>query len=95
MIERQNGDGLLKPSQHRNGKDKSLKFRISGESDSDNTKCTVTRKNISGYSTFLEGSPVTVKSARQRMVVLSITEAETIAAVSCTQDMVLHITRIM
>ena len=85
---------FLKPNRQWNGKDKSFKFRISGESDSDYAKCPVSRRSVSGYGTFLEGAPVTVKSAMQRMVALSVTEAETIAAVSCAQDM-LHVMRII
>ena len=50
-------------------------------SDSDYAKCPLTRGRVSGYSTILEGAPVTVKSAMQKVVALSVTEAERIAAV--------------
>ncbi len=75
-------------------KDKDFLFKVSGMSDSDYAKCPVTRRSVSGYSTMLEGAPVTVKSSMQKVVALSVTEAETIAAVQCVQDM-LHTMRIM
>ena len=62
--------------------------------DSDYTKCPVTRRSASGYETFLKGAPVTVKSAMQKVVELSVTEAETIAGFQCAQDM-LYIKRVM
>eukprot|EP00957_Ditylum_brightwellii_P007108 539425-Ditylum_brightwellii.AAC.1 len=66
----------LKPECKWDGKDKSFQFRITGMSDSDYAKCPVTRRSVSGYSTFLEGAPITVKSAMQRIVALSVTKAE-------------------
>ena len=55
--------------------------------NSDYAKCPVTRRSVSVYATFLEGAPVTVKSAMQSVVALSVTEAETIAGVHSAQDM--------
>eukprot|EP00957_Ditylum_brightwellii_P062357 4731680-Ditylum_brightwellii.AAC.1 len=55
----------LKPERTWDEKDKSFKFRIRGKADSDYAKCPVTRRSVSGYATFLEGAPVTVKSAMQ------------------------------
>ena len=78
---------FLKPERVWDGKDKNFKFRISGQSDSDYAKCPVTRRSVSGYSAFLEGAAVTVKSAMQKIVSLSVTEAEMVAAVQCVQDM--------
>ena len=46
-----------------------------------------------GYSARLEGIPITAKSGMQRIVALSVTEAELIATVQCAQDM-LYIKRI-
>ena len=46
----------------------------------------MTRRSVSGYSTFLEDAPVSVKSVIQKTVALSVTESETISAVSCTHD---------
>lgn len=84
----------LKPRRQWDGKDKNFEFEIEGISDSDLGKCPVTRRSVSGYSTFLEGAPITVKSTMQRTVALSVTEAETVAAVQCTQDM-LYIKRVL
>ena len=70
---------LLKPKRTWDGKDKEFLFRINGISDSDFAKCPVTRRSVSGYSTFLEGAPITVKSVIQKIVALSVKEAETIA----------------
>ena len=56
-------------------------------SDLDFAKCLVTRRIVSGYAAFLEGAAVLVKSAMQRTVALSVTEAKLIAAVQCAQDM--------
>eukprot|EP00957_Ditylum_brightwellii_P050942 3863579-Ditylum_brightwellii.AAC.1 len=55
--------------------------------DSDYAKCPITRRSVSGYSTLLEGAPITVKSMMQRTVALSVMEADTIAGVQCAQDM--------
>eukprot|EP00957_Ditylum_brightwellii_P000987 78668-Ditylum_brightwellii.AAC.1 len=49
---------LLCPMRKWDGKDKSFKFRIKGQSDSDYAKCPVTRRSVSGYATFLEEVPV-------------------------------------
>ena len=76
----------LRPSRVWDGIDKDFEFIIRGVSDSDYAKCPVTRRSVSGYATFLEDAPVSVKSAMQKTVALSVTEAETISAVSCTQD---------
>eukprot|EP00957_Ditylum_brightwellii_P018199 1371246-Ditylum_brightwellii.AAC.1 len=55
--------------------------------DSDYAKCPVMRRSVSGYATFLKGAPITIKSVMQKVVALSVTEAETIAGVQCMQDM--------
>ena len=79
---------LLSPNKKWDGKDRGFKFRIHGVADSDYAKCQISRRSVSGYATFLEGAPVTVKSAMQKVVALSVTEAETIAGVQCAQDMI-------
>eukprot|EP00957_Ditylum_brightwellii_P210583 15365141-Ditylum_brightwellii.AAC.1 len=43
-------------------------------------------QKVSGYTAFLDGAPITIKSVMQKIVVLSVTEAETIAGVQCVQD---------
>ena len=85
---------LLKPEQKWDGRDRSFKFRISSMADSDYAKCVKTRRSVSVYSTLLEGAPVSVKSTMQRVVALSVTEAETIAGVQCAQDM-LYVKRVL
>ena len=77
----------MKPERTWDGKDKNFKFRVSGKSDSDYAKCPVTRRSVRGYSSFLEGAAVTVKSAMQKIVSLSVTESEMLSAVQCVQDM--------
>ena len=71
----------MRPNKNQDGKDKDFQFKVHGMSDSDYAKCPLTRGRVSGYSTILEGAPVTVKSAMQKVVALSVTEAERIAAV--------------
>ena len=41
-----------------------------------------------GYSVFLDGVVVAVKSGMQRIVVLSSAEAEVIAVIQCVQEMI-------
>eukprot|EP00957_Ditylum_brightwellii_P006313 479020-Ditylum_brightwellii.AAC.1 len=77
----------LKSEQTWNGKDKTFKFKINRMSDSDYAKCPVTRRSVSRYVTFLEGAPITMKSAIQNIVALSITEVEIVASMQCAQDM--------
>jgi hypothetical protein len=62
-------------------------FEVSGNSDSDFAKDPLTRRSVSGNSTFLNGAPVTEKSKMQNCVTLSVTEAEAVSAVMCAQDM--------
>ena len=49
---------------------------------------------MSGYSAFLEGVPITAKSAMQKTVAISVTESEFEAGVSCARDM-LYIMRLL
>eukprot|EP00957_Ditylum_brightwellii_P007818 592154-Ditylum_brightwellii.AAC.1 len=64
-----------------------FKFRIVSMADSDYAKCPVTRRSVSGCATFLEGIPLIVNSVMQKVVALSVAEAETITRVQCVQDM--------
>ena len=77
----------LKPKRKWDVNDREFDFEVSGLADLDYTKCPATQHSVSGYATFLEGAPVTVKSAMQRFVALSVTEADTVAGVQCAQDM--------
>jgi hypothetical protein len=63
----------------------SLLFRIS---DSDLVKYLETRKSVSGNSTFLCGTPVIQRGTMQRIVALSVTEAELCVATKNAQEMV-------
>ena len=46
-----------------------------------------TRKSVTGYVVYLEMAPVAIKSVIQRIIALSVTEAELIALVQCIQEM--------
>ena len=77
----------LRPTRSWNGK-KGFLFKIRGKSDSDYATCPDTRKSVSGYAVYLEDAPITLKSLMQRIIALSVTEAETIAGVACVQEMI-------
>jgi hypothetical protein len=63
-------------------------LEITGVSDSDYANDMQTRKSVSGYATFLNGTLVAAKSKMQDCVTLSVTEAESIGATAnCIQDM--------
>jgi hypothetical protein len=86
-VSTQNRGWTLKPNRKWDGKSKDFKFKINGKADSDFGKCPVTSKSVSGYSAFLEGVPISGKSAMQKTVAVSVTESELDAGVSCAQDM--------
>ena len=77
---------LLKPNQKWDG-NPNFEFIITGRSDSDYAKDIEKRRSVSGYSTFLCGAPVTMKSRMQGCVTLSVTEAELVSGTQCAQDM--------
>ena len=77
----------LRPNRKWDGKDRTFKFKISGRSDSNYAMCVDTRKSVTGYVVYLEGAPVAVKSLMQKIIALSVTEAELIALVQCVQEM--------
>ena len=85
-IKTKNKGVMLKPNDVWDGS-KDYEFVISGKSDSDFAKCPMTRRSVSGWSTFLNGAPYVRKSKMQKFVTLSVTEAECVAATSCVQDM--------
>ena len=66
---------------------KDFEFEIHGRSDSDYATNPDDRKSCTGARTFLEGCPVMFKSATQKTVTLSVTEAEQAAGVTEAQDM--------
>jgi len=77
---------LIVPTQERDGSPE-FEVLILGRSDSDYSKDPETRKSISGTSTFLCGAPIIQRSTMQKIVALSVTEAELIAATSNARDM--------
>ena len=78
---------MLKPSRKWNGVDREFEFKIRGKADSNFATCKETRKSVTGYCVWLEDSLIAVKSGMQKIVALSVTEAETIALVQCVQEM--------
>ena len=84
---------ILKPIVSWNG-DKNFEFVIKGRPDLDYAKCPVTRRSVSGFVTYLMGTLISAKSVMQKVVALSVTEAELIAGVTCAQDM-LYIMRVL
>ena len=77
----------LNPRTDWNGTSMSYEFTIAGRSDSNYATCKDTRKSITGYYVTLEGAVVAVKSGMQRIIALSVCEAEVIAMVQCVQEM--------
>jgi hypothetical protein len=75
----------LKPNCKWDG-DPNFEFVITGHSDSNYAK-DESRQSVSGYSTFLCGAPISMKSKMQETTTLSVTESELVAAVSAAQDM--------
>ena len=77
----------LRPNRKWNGLDKQFEFVIMGKSDSNYATCKETRKSVTGFVVYFEGTPVAVKSGMQCIVALSVSEAEVIAMVQCIQEM--------
>ena len=73
----------LNPSREWDDKDKEFKFVIRGCTDSDYAKCPTTRRSVSGNLTFLGDASIIVRSLMQKLVALSVTEAETVSGVQC------------
>ena len=79
---------VLKPEGEWDGTPDSIEFVISGRSDSDYAKeASCNCKSVSGHRVLLNGAPVMFKSGTQRIVALSVCEAELYAGISCAQDM--------
>jgi len=77
---------VLRPEGTWNG-DKKYEFVVHGRSDSDYAGNTDDRRSISGGTVTVNGAHVILRSATQRFVTLSVTEAETAAGVMVAQDM--------
>ena len=69
------------------GLDKKFAFSIDGLSDSNFATCPETRHNITGFVVKVNKSTVSVKSGMQKIVAISVTEAETIVIVQYVQEM--------
>ena len=67
---------------------------ILGRSDSDYAKDVETKKSVGGTSTFLCGAPIIQLSTKQRIVALTVTEVELIAATSNAQD-IMYVKRLL
>lgn len=73
------GSGILFPS---NGN-----YTVQAYSDSDYAGCVKTRKSTTGYVILFGGAPISWCSRKQKIVALSTTEAEYIAAAQCVKEM--------
>ena len=82
-----NREWKLKPSRAWNGLRNGILFRLGGKSDSNYATCKDTRRSLSGYAMYLEEAPIVVKSIMQKIIALSVTEAELIALFQCIQEM--------
>ena len=86
-IDTKNRGWTLKPTREWKNKDKDFEFIITGNADSNYATCAETRKSVTGYIVRVENAIVAAKSGMQKIVALSTTEAEIIAAVQCVQEM--------
>ena len=64
---------------HENGTGKIEVSSLGFEADS--------RKSVTGFVVYLEDAPVALRSVMQKIIALSVTEAELIASVQCVQKM--------
>jgi hypothetical protein len=78
---------FLKPSRVWDGVDKTFEFILRAKADSNFATCTETRRSITGLVIWLEDAVIAVKSGMQRIVALSVTEAEVIAMVQAIQEL--------
>ena len=93
-IDTRNKGWVLQPERTWDGIKKDFKFILSGKADSNFTTCDETRRSITGYYVALENTVVSCKSGMQKIVALSVTEAEVIALVMCVQEM-LYIKKVL
>jgi hypothetical protein len=87
MVDTSNCGLFLQPRRQWNGKNKSFLFEMSGLADVNYAGDKKTHQSVSGYSTFLEGAPVSAKSWMQKSVNLSTTETDFVSMMECAQDM--------
>eukprot|EP01082_Thalassiosira_pseudonana_P000277 g29.t1 g29 contig1:64548-67487(+) len=86
VISTRNRGLVLEPDRVWDGSSK-FKFRIGGRADSNYAANEDDRRSVTGGRVRLEGCPVTFRSATQRFVTLSVTEAEGAAGNMVAQDM--------
>jgi hypothetical protein len=60
---------------------------IKGQADASYASCPNTKRSTGGQTTLLEGAPVVMRSTMQKVVALSVTEAELMYGTECAQDM--------
>lgn len=85
-VDTRNRGVLLRPNAKWDGSP-DFEFEINGKADATYASDPETKRSVSGYSTFLNGAPVTEKSRMQNCVTLSVTEAEFVSGTQCAQDM--------
>ena len=77
----------LQPKGQWNSKDKKYKFQVTSTGNTEFYKDKEMRKNVGGHIVYLNLALVTIVYMIQRIVVLSVTEAELIQVVKCAKDM--------
>jgi hypothetical protein len=85
---------VLKPYGRWDGKDKSYEFVILGKGDSEYAKDVATRRSVGGHVVYLNGAVVVVVCRMQKIVAISVTEAELIQQCELAQDM-LYVFRLL
>ena len=85
-VDTKNRGWMLQPNRKWDGIDLNFEFRINGRADSNFATCRDTRKSITGYVVWFEGAVIAIRSVMQKIVALSVTEAEVIAIVQCVQE---------
>ena len=79
----------LQPEDQWDSKDKKYKFWVTSTSDTEFCKDKEMRKSVGSHIVYLNLSLVVIVCKMQRIVALSVTEAELIQVVKCAKDMLL------
>ena len=79
-VDRPNSGLVLQPYVLWDG-DPKTKFIVAGRSDYDYAKEPITHRSVSGGRVMLNGAPVRFRSSMQKIVALSVTEAELYEAI--------------
>ena len=77
----------IKPNMKWNGISKTFEVEVDGDADSNYATCVDTRRSVTVLIVRVCRAIVAVKSGMQKIVALSVTEAEIIALVQCVQEM--------